>query len=133
MIGVVVAAHGHLAEELIRTAEAVVGRLDQTVAVSVLASAPDVRGILGRAIREVDTGDGVLVLADLLGGSPCNLCLSFAGEQQVEVVTGVNLPMLLKLASLRSSGKALAVVAHDLAEAGQRSIVDATELLRRST
>jgi PTS system mannose-specific IIA component len=132
MIGVVVAAHGHLAEELIRTAEAVVGRLDQTVPVSVVSSAPDVKGLLADAIRKVDTGDGVLVLADLLGGSPCNICLSMADGKQVEVVTGVNLPMLLKLVSLRSNGKTVALVAHELAEAGQRSIVDATEMLRRT-
>lgn len=130
MIGVVVAAHGHLAEELIRTAEGVVGPLQQTIPVSVVAAAPDARSIISDAIRKVDTGEGVLVLADLLGGSPCNLCLGFSQERNVEVVTGVNLPMVLKVASLRASGRPVDAVAHDLAEAGQRSIVDATEMIR---
>src|SRR5438552_14985432 len=133
MIGVVVAAHGQLAEELIRTAEAVVGKLSQTVPVSVVAAAPDVRARIADAIQKVDTGEGVLVLADLLGGSPCNLSLGFSREKNVEVVTGVNLPMVLKVASLRAAGRTLAALAHDVAEAGQRSIVDASEMLRRTS
>lgn len=131
MIGVVVAAHGRLAEELIRTAEAVVGKLERVIGISVAAAIPDCRERIAQAIREVDSGEGVIVLADLLGGSPCNLGLSFAAEKDVEVVTGVNLPMLLKVASLRSSGKKVADLAHDLAEAGRRSIGHASEALRR--
>ena len=97
MIGVVVATHGKLAEEMIRTAEAVVGKLEQVVPVSVVGTSPDMRGDLKTAIQQVDQGDGVLLLTDLLGGSPTNLCVSFLEERKVEVVTGVNLPMLLKL------------------------------------
>ena len=131
MIGVVVATHGNLAQELIRTAEAVVGKLAQVAPVSVVASQPDVRHVIEEAIRGVDQGDGVLLLTDLLGGSPTNLCLSFLTEKQVEVVTGVNLPMLLKLDKLRASGKPIADVAHDLAEAGQKAIGHASDMLRR--
>ena len=132
MIGVVVATHGNLAQEMIRTAEAVIGPLPQVIGVSVVASKADVRRGIEDAIRSVDTGEGVLLLTDLLGGSPTNLCLSFLTEQKVEVVTGVNLPMLLKLGGLRASGKPIAEVAHDLAEAGQKAIGHASELLRRS-
>jgi PTS system mannose-specific IIA component len=131
MIGVVVATHGNLAQEMIRTAEAVVGKLAQVAAVSVVAAAPNMRGTIEDAIRSVDQGDGVLLLTDLLGGSPTNLCLSFQTERKVEVVTGVNLPMLLKLGVLRASGKPIAEVAHDMAEAGQKSIGHASEMLRR--
>ncbi|OLC78030.1 MAG: hypothetical protein AUH83_03255 [Deltaproteobacteria bacterium 13_1_40CM_4_68_19] len=131
MIGVVVATHGKLAEEMIRTAETVVGHLDQVVPVSVVAAAPDMRAILKAAIQRVDQGDGVLLLTDLLGGSPTNLCVSFLTERKVEVVTGINLPMLLKLSGLRASGKPIGQVAHDLAEAGQRSIGHVSESLRR--
>lgn len=131
MIGVVVATHGNLAQEMIRTAEAVVGKLAQVVPVSVVATAPDMRHSIADAIRSVDTGDGVLLLTDLLGGSPTNLCLSFLAERRVEVVTGVNLPMLLKLGTLRDSPKPIEQVAHDLAEAGQKSIGHASEILRR--
>jgi mannose PTS system EIIA component len=131
MIGVVVATHGKLAEEMIRTAEAVVGPLEQVAAVSVVATSPDMRGDLKEAIQRVDQGEGVLLLTDLLGGSPTNLCVSFLTERKVEVVTGVNLPMLLKLPGLRASGKPIAQIAHDLAEAGQRSIGHVSESLRR--
>jgi PTS system mannose-specific IIA component len=131
MIGVVVATHGKLAEEMIRTAEGVVGGLPQVAPVSIVASSPDVRSDLKAAIQKVDQGDGVLLLTDLLGGSPTNLCVSFLTERQVEVVTGVNLPMLLKLSGLRASGKPIAQIAHDLAEAGQRSIGHLSESLRR--
>jgi PTS system mannose-specific IIA component len=131
MIGVVVATHGKLAEEMIRTAEAVVGPLEHVAAVSVVATSPDMRGDLKEAIQRVDRGEGVLLLTDLLGGSPTNLCVSFLTERKVEVVTGVNLPMLLKLSGLRASGKPIAQIAHDLAEAGQRSIGHVSESLRR--
>jgi len=73
----------------------------------------------------------VLLLTDLLGGSPTNLCVSLLEERKVEIVTGVNLPMLLKLSALRGSGKSIGQVAHDLAEAGQRSIGHVSESVRR--
>jgi PTS system mannose-specific IIA component len=131
MIGVVVATHGKLAEEMIRTAEAVVGPLEQVAPVSIVATAPDVRSDLKAAIQRVDQGEGVLLLTDLLGGSPTNLCVSFLAERKVEVVTGVNLPMLIKLPGVRQTGKSIGQIAHDLAEAGQRSIGHVSETLRR--
>jgi mannose PTS system EIIA component len=130
MIGVVVATHGKLAEELIRTAEAVVGEIEQIVPVSIVATAPDVRGDLKAAIQKVDQGQGVLLLTDIFGGSPTNLCLSFLTERQVEVVTGVNLPMLLQLPSARLKGN-IVEVARKLVEAGQKSVAHASEALRR--
>jgi len=72
----------------------------------------------------------VVLLTDLLGGSPTQLCLSFLDERKVEVVTGVNLPIVLKLVSLRSSGKPIAQLARELAEAGRNSIGHASEMLR---
>jgi len=130
MIGVVIAAHGRLSEELLRTAETVVGRLDQVRTVNVVASDPEVRHKVADAIRAVDGGEGVVLLTDLLGGSPTQLCLSFLDERKVEVVTGVNLPIVLKLVSLRSSGKPIAQLARELAEAGRNSIGHASEMLR---
>jgi PTS system mannose-specific IIA component len=133
MIGVVVATHGRLAEEMIRTAEAVVGPLPQVVPLAVVATAPDMRADLKAAIQRVDQGEGVLLLTDLLGGSPTNLCVSFLAERKVELVTGVNLPMLLKLQTLRTSGKPIAQIARELAEAGQRAIGHVSEALRRTS
>ncbi len=131
MIGVVVATHGKLAEEMIRTAEGVVGHLEQVASVSIVATAPDVRADLKAAIQRVDRGDGVLLLTDLLGGTPTNLCVSFLAERGVEIVTGVNLPMLLKLGALRASGKPIGQIARDVAEAGQRAIGHVSESVRR--
>src|ERR1041384_1532056 len=130
MIGVVVATHGRLAEEMVRTAEGVVGKLAQVLPVAVDASNPDIRGQLKEAIKAVDTGDGVLLFTDLLGGSPTNLCVSFLAERNVEIVTGVNLPMLVKLDGLRHSGKPIAAVAQELAEAGRKAIRHVSETLR---
>jgi PTS system mannose-specific IIA component len=129
MIGVVVAAHGHLAEELLRTAEGVVGPLAQSRAVSVAVNG-DPRLPLREAIEAVDQGDGVLLLTDLMGGSPTNLCLSFLAERNVEVVTGVNLPMLIKLGPLRQKGSPVIELARELCAVGQKAIVDATDLVR---
>jgi PTS system mannose-specific IIA component len=132
MIGVVVATHGKLAEELIRTAEAVVGKIELVAPVSIVATSPDVRGDLKAAIQRVDQGEGVLLLTDIFGGSPTNLCLSFLTERQVEVVTGVNLPMLLKLPELRAHTKGgIVEVAQKLVDAGQKSVSHASEALRR--
>ena len=133
MVGVVIATHGRLAEEMVRTAEGVVGRLEQVLPVAVDASNPDIRGQLKESIRAVDTGDGVLLLTDLLGGSPTNLCVTFLTERKVEIVTGVNLPMLLKLDGVRHGpARPIAVVAQELAEAGRKAIGHVSETLRRA-
>ena len=131
MVGVVVATHGKLAEELIRTAERVCGEIPGCRAVSI-ESAPgmeDARTQLADAIREVDTGDGVLVLTDMFGGTPANLALTFL-EDRVDVVTGVNLPMLVKLSTCRAEGTGLRDTAQLLAGYGQKNITLASELLR---
>jgi PTS system mannose-specific IIA component len=131
MIGLVVATHGKLAEELLRTAEAIVGRLEQAAAVSVGASSSmeEARARLAEAVHGVETGDGVLVLTDMFGGTPANLALTFLDER-VEVVTGVNLPMILKLSTARSDGLSLQAAAELLTTYGQKNITLAPELLR---
>jgi PTS system mannose-specific IIA component len=131
MIGLVVATHGNLAQELLRTAEGIVGTLAQCEAVSVGAgsSMDDARQRLGDAVHRTDTGEGVLVLTDMFGGTPANLALTFLDEK-LEVITGVNLPMVLKLATARSDGLALQAAAELLASYGQKNITLASELLR---
>jgi mannose PTS system EIIA component len=132
MVGVVVASHGRLAEELIRTAEGVVGPVENVVGVAVSASEPDSRGRIAEAIAKVDQGDGVLLLTDLLGGSPTQLCLSFLADRKVEVVTGVNLPMVLKAISLRPSPIPIAEMAGQLAESARKAIGHASLELRKA-
>jgi PTS system mannose-specific IIA component len=131
MVGLVVATHGKLAEELLRTAEGIVGPLEQCEAVSVGAgsSMEDARTRLGEAVHRVDKGEGVLVLTDMFGGTPANLALTFLDEK-LEVVTGVNLPMILKLATARTDGLPLPAAAELLAAHGQKNITLASELLR---
>jgi PTS system mannose-specific IIA component len=131
MVGFVVATHGQLAEELLRTAEGIVGRLEQCEAVSIGASSSmdDCRTRLGAAVKRVDTGEGVLVLTDMFGGTPANLALTFLDEK-LEVVTGVNLPMILKLATARAESLGLHAAAELVTGYGQKNITLASELLR---
>ena len=130
MVGMVVATHGELAVALLRTAEGIVGPIERACAVSVDAhtSVDAARDRLAEAIRQVGAdGDGVLVLTDMFGGTPANLALTFL-EDRVEVVTGVNLPMLLKLANGRAGP--LAATAELATAQGQKNITLASALLR---
>jgi PTS system mannose-specific IIA component len=132
MVGLVVASHGHLADELVHTAEQIVGKLAdvQTCSIEPAASIEEIRASMKRAVSLVDTGSGVIVLADLFGGTPCNQSLSLCREQHIEVVTGVNLPMLLKANSLRNEALALPDMAIALTQYGQRNITCASAMLR---
>jgi len=131
MVGLVVATHGQLAEELLRTAAGIVGPLGQceTLSISAASSMDEAKDRLGQAIRRVDAGEGVLVLTDMFGGTPANLALTFL-DDHIEVVTGVNLPMILKLASGRAEALALRPLAEMVTGYGQKNITLASELLR---
>ncbi|MGA8891200.1 MAG: PTS fructose transporter subunit IIA [Anaeromyxobacteraceae bacterium] len=131
MIGVVIATHGRLAEETLACAEGIVGTIPQARAVSVASSIPldAAREAIASAIREVDAGDGVLVLTDMLGGTPANLALGFLSDV-VDVVTGVNLPMLLKLSTCRTPDARLPDVARLICVYGQKNITLASDVLR---
>jgi mannose PTS system EIIA component len=131
MVGLVVATHGKLAEELLRTATDIVGPLERCEGVSIGAesSMEDARSRLGEAIRRVDAGEGVLILTDMFGGTPANLALTFLDER-IEVVTGVNLPMVLKLATGRADGLGVRPLAELVSAYGQKNISLASELLR---
>jgi PTS system mannose-specific IIA component len=130
MFGVVVAAHGGLAPALLQAAEVIVGGIENTRAVALGASAsPEaLRESLTEAVQAVDQGDGVLVLCDMFGGTPANVCLASQLPARLEVVTGVNLPMLLRVATTR--GEPLEEAARSLVECGQRHIANASALLR---
>lgn len=131
MVGLVVATHARLAEELLLTAELIVGRLEQSEAVSIGADASvdEARARLAAAVGRVNTGDGVLVLTDMFGGTPANLALTFL-DDKVEVITGVNLPMILKLTTARNEDLSLQAVAQLVTTHGQKNISLASELLR---
>ena len=105
MLGFVVVTHGNLASELIATTEMIVGQMDGVAAVSIAPSCTqeDARKRIGEAVGLVDKGSGVLILTDLFGGTPSNLSISFLEDKKVEIVTGVNLPMMMKLSNVREN------------------------------
>jgi PTS system mannose-specific IIA component len=131
MIGIVVVTHGQLATELLNAAETIVGELPQFAAVSIgwHEDAAGAREEIAGAIARVRQGDGVLVLTDMFGGTPSNLAMSFLAGENVEVVTGVNLPMLIKLAGLTAQAS-LVEAAREIREHGRNAIWVASDLLR---
>jgi mannose PTS system EIIA component len=131
MIGVVVVTHGQLAIELVNAAEMIVGDLPQFTAVSIgwHDDVNDAREDIAQAIERVRGEEGVLLLTDMFGGTPSNLGMTFLEKDRLEVITGVNLPMLIKLASLRKSSDLLGV-AQEMREHGRNAIWVASDLLR---
>jgi PTS system mannose-specific IIA component len=131
MIGVVVVTHGQLATELVNSAEMIVGDLPHFTAVSIGLhdDVNDAREDIAQAIERVRGTSGVLVLTDMFGGTPSNLGITFLASNEVEVITGVNLPMLIKLASLSKSSDLLAA-AREMREHGRHAIWVASDFLR---
>ena len=130
MIGVVVVTHGQLATELVNAAETIVGELAQFTAVSIgwHEDTEDARVEIAQAIARVGQDDGVLILTDMFGGTPSNLAMTFLSDH-VEVITGVNLPMLIKLADLGRRADLL-TAAREMREEGRAAIWVASDLLR---
>jgi PTS system mannose-specific IIA component len=130
-IGVVVISHGQFATELLNAAEMIVGDLPGFTAVSI-GWHDDVtiaRDAIAAAIEKVDQGRGVLLLTDMFGGTPTNLGLSFLAAGRLDVVTGANLPMLIKLAKITETGD-LDAVSQQICEHGRAAIRVASDLLR---
>ncbi len=132
MIGMVLVTHGRLADEFVEALEHVVGPQENTATVCIGAD-DDMEqqrdNILNKA-AEVNTGDGVVVLTDMFGGTPSNLAISIMDKNDVEIIAGVNLPMLIKLASVRKTDSlGDAVVAAQ--EAGRKYINIASKLLNQ--
>ena len=135
MVGVVVITHCDLAKELLRVASLIVGddrALEGMEALSVQVSEmnEDLRKRIASAVRKADRGQGVLILTDMFGGTPSNLSLSFLKEGEVEVVTGVNLPMMVALANYRG-GKSLQELAQFITSYGRKHINLANEILQK--
>jgi len=131
MIGLVLVTHGRLAEEFRAALEHIVGPQKQLEAVTI-GPEDDVdqrRREIISAVERVDTGQGVAILTDMFGGTPSNLAMTFLAEGKAEVITGVNLPMLIKLAS-RIEQADLTAVARDMREHGRNAIWVASDLLR---
>lgn len=133
MIGIVLVGHCRFADELYRILKNIVGEIESICPVNFEPeeSQDDCLKKLASAIQKVDRGSGVLVLTDMFGGTPSNLSLSFLEEGRVEVLTGVNLPMLIRLITLQRNSKKLPEIAAELKAYGQKNICIASELLRQ--
>jgi mannose PTS system EIIA component len=131
MIGLVLVTHAGLAEELLAAAEMIVGKIALAEGVGIKADAT-VDGIMAAitgAIEKV-SGEGVIIMTDMFGGTPSNMSLSFLEENRVEVLTGVNLPMVIKFATERT-GIGVSELAYKLKECGMESISVAGEYLKK--
>jgi PTS system mannose-specific IIA component len=130
MIGIVIVTHGNLAIEFRAALEHVVGRQDQIATICIM-QADDMeerRDAIVKAVAQVDRGDGTVILTDMFGGTPSNLAISVMDEAVVEVIAGVNLPMLVKLARIREEctiGEAIT----QAQDAGRRYIHVASHVL----
>ena len=133
MVGIVIVTHLKLGEELLAVAELIVGKLKQFQAVSInpKEGVEEITERISEAIRRVDKGKGILILTDMFGGTPSNICLSFLWEWKIEVITGVNLPMLLKLATSEEE-RDLAELADFIRTYGQKNINLASEILKKN-
>jgi PTS system mannose-specific IIA component len=131
MIGILIVTHGRLAEELKAAALTIQPAIPRLIAVALEWSetGQDARGRIGAGLAEADEGDGAVILTDMFGGTPTNLTLSFLQRDRVEIVTGVNLPMVLKCAALQKTARAVGEMARLARDRGQRSIYVASDLL----
>lgn len=130
MVGILIVTHGRLAQELVETTRIIVGKnVENIVPITVdwNDDMSDIQKTISSAISKVDQGNGVLILTDMFGGTPSNISLSFLSEK-VEIITGVNLPMLIKIVNVgdRYSLKELGQMIH---EQGKKSIYLASEIL----
>ncbi|MGB9628553.1 MAG: PTS sugar transporter subunit IIA [Thermodesulfobacteriota bacterium] len=133
MVGVIVVTHCNLGKELIAAAELVVGeelKQFQSVSIDPKESFEQIREKIIEAIRKVDGGQGVLILTDMYGGTPSNISLSFLEEKKIDVITGVNLPMLLKLATYQNDMDLEQLAAY-ITDYGQKNINLASEVLKK--
>lgn len=131
MIGLLIITHCQLAKELLEAAEFILGSIEavECVSIDISKDSKILRDLIEKKIQTLEQGQGVLVLTDMFGGTPSNLALSFLQKDTVEVVTGVNLPMVIAVAHNREKNS-LVQVADIAKNAGRRSISLASELLK---
>ncbi|PTS78021.1 PTS fructose transporter subunit IIA [Sphingomonas sp. HMWF008] len=130
MIGLVLVTHGRLADEFVTAMEHVVGKQERVATVNI-GPEDDMearRNDIAQAIAQVDDGRGVILLTDLFGGTPSNLAISLMERGRIEVIAGINLPMLIRLESARKKMKIVDAVAA-AREAGRKYISVASEVL----
>ena len=131
MIGGLIVTHGQLAFELLNAAEMIEGKLEGIEAVPLEwnEAVEDSREKIRQALDRIGEPEGVIIFTDMFGGTPSNISLSFLDRERVEIVTGVNLPMIIKFMALKGSAEPLNAVAHMIREKGAKSIRVASDLL----
>ena len=130
MIGGIIVSHGKLAEELLNALTIILGEVANMEAISIgwYDDVEDSKRKINQSLRRVNKKNGVLIFTDMFGGTPSNLSFSFLKDDQIEIITGVNLPMLIKFISLQRSNK-LKEVAKKVVEQGKKNIHLASSLL----
>jgi PTS system mannose-specific IIA component len=130
MVGVLIVSHGGFAEALISSLQLLVGKQQKIRGVSIWPKdqEKEIKDRIRQEIVKVNDGDGVVILTDVLGGTATNLSLSFLENEKIELVTGVNMPMLLTLSSYRK-GRSLREIGKLVKKSGRRSIILAKQLL----
>ncbi|RLA92696.1 MAG: PTS fructose transporter subunit IIA [Deltaproteobacteria bacterium] len=134
MVGVIVVAHFGLAEKLVEVAEKIVRKKSENIIAITINPSNDINEInqkITKAIKKVDGKEGVLILTDMFGGTPCNMSLAFLKEGEIEVLTGLNLPMLIEVLDAKHEGKTLAELAQHIQSLGQKNICLASEILHK--
>ena len=131
MIGALIVTHGNLANELLTAARLIESNVGVIEAVPLVwtDTVDEAREKIRLALERVGTNDGVISFTDMFGGTPSNISLSFLEKDRVEIITGVNLPMVVKFALLQPEGKDLTALAHAISERGAKSIRVASDLL----
>jgi len=132
MVGVILLTHGSLGIELLKTSEMIIGKQDKVDFLSVQsgASLGDLAGDLDRLINKYKS-DGVLILTDMFGGSPSNIAMAYLEKNKVDIITGVNLPMLIKTFSMRKDIKNPQELGRAAIQTGKESIILAGDLMNK--
>ncbi len=128
MIGIIIISHEKLSEELVRTVEHIMGKQQQLVAISVFADdeLEAKRKEIAKNIQQVNSGKGVIIFTDIFGGTPSNLAISLLKANEVEVIAGVNVPMLIKLVQERKK-ISISEAVSSVIEAGKKYITSASQ------
>jgi PTS system mannose-specific IIA component len=131
LIGALIVTHGNLANELLSAARKIESTdvVIEAVPLEWSDTVDEAREKIRLALERIGTDGGVIIFTDMFGGTPSNISLSFLEKDRVEIITGVNLPMVVKFATLPQDGKDLTAVAHTISEKGSKAIRVASELL----
>lgn len=132
MVGAVIVSHGTLADSLLDTAVCITGKIENIVSMTVTSDGgiDEIRDTIISAVDSVDSGDGVVIFTDMLGGTPTNISLTLMEEKSVEVIAGVNLPVLIKFTSLRKN-KSFQEIIDELKSYSAGTIVIAGDILKK--